>query len=417
MRDYEALRQFATPAQIRYLDAIKQHSTQGKAAKALGVSKRAMEQSLARLVRCADAEGVRILEVAQPQHHPGSAYDVELRALRTELASIRRDNIDAGYVKNKIVKLADMQPDPPKWLISNNAPKKSPGVPTLFASDWHWGETVDGAQVGGVNEYNLAIAQSRARKMVETCIDLLNNHMVNPQYPGIVFALGGDMVSGDIHDELTATNEREMMPVILDLFGVLIWCISTLADNFGKVFVPCVGGNHGRNTVKIRAKGRNFTSFDWLLYCFLQKHFEKDRRIVFHIPDGPDALYSVYGRRYLLTHGDQFRGGDGMIGALGPIVRGDHKKRSRNNQIDMSYDTMLLGHWHQLIQLERLIVNGSLCGYNEYAYNNNFGFEPPKQALWITNREHGITFAMPVHVGGNVSKAPSEWISWASSTK
>lgn len=29
---------------------------------------------------------------------------------------------------------------------------------------------------------------------------------------------------------------------------------------------------------------------------------------------------------YLLTHGDQFRGGDGVIGALGPIIRGDHKK-------------------------------------------------------------------------------------------
>ena len=32
----------------------------------------------------------------------------------------------------------------------------------------------------------------------------------------------------------------------------------------------------------------------------------------------------------------------GMIGALGPIIRGDHKKRSRNAQIDMEYDVMLL---------------------------------------------------------------------------
>ena len=60
-----------------------------------------------------------------------------------------------------------------------------------------------------------------------------------------------------------------------------------------------------------------------------------------------------------------------MIGALGPIIRGDHRKRSRNAQIDMEYDTMLCGHWHQLIQIERLIVNGSLKGYDEYAYSNN----------------------------------------------
>lgn len=49
------------------------------------------------------------------------------------------------------------------------------------------------------------------------------------------------------------------------------------------------------------------------------------------------------GHRYLLTHGDQFRDGDGMI-ARCPIIRGDHRQRSRNNQIDMAYDTMLLGH-------------------------------------------------------------------------
>ncbi|MBA2590982.1 MAG: hypothetical protein M3495_19925 [Pseudomonadota bacterium] len=75
----------------------------------------------------------------------------------------------------------------------------------------------------------------------------------------------------------------------------------------------------------------------------------------FAIPDGPDCLYRVYNHRYLLTHGHQFRGGDGMIGALGPIIRGDHKKRSRNGQIDMGYDTLVIGHWHQLIELNRLI--------------------------------------------------------------
>ena len=309
--------------------------------------------------------------------------------------------------------MAEKKPSPPSWLIKPGASKSAPGVPTLFASDWHWGENVDPNQVNNVNSYNMKIAHKRAKKMIEVAIDLLNNHMVNPKYPGIVFALGGDMVSGDIHEELMATNDAEIMPVVIDLFGVLIWCIETLADRFGKVFVPCVGGNHGRNTHKIRNKGRNFTSFDWLTYQFLAKHFESDNRVSFHIPDGPDALYAIYNHKYLLTHGDQFRGGDGVIGALGPIIRGDHKKRSRNAQIDMEYDTMIIGHFHQLIQLERLIVNGSLKGYCEYAYSNNFGFEPPRQALWITHPYHGITFSMPVNVDVSFENSDkSEWVSW-----
>ena len=73
---------------------------------------------------------------------------------------------------------------------------------------------------------------------------------------------------------------------------------------------------------------------------------------------------------------------------------------------------MLLGHWHQLIQLERLIVNGSLKGYDEYAYSNNFGFEPPRQALWLTHPEHGLTFSMPVYLDRKRQPKSKEWISW-----
>ena len=336
----------------------------------------------------------------------------KIRQLEATINAAEEQTLTAEYIKSVILKMSKKVVSPPNWLIKPNKKKRSAGVPTLFASDWHWGEVVDPNQINGVNEYNVAIAQDRARVMIEKTIDLLKNHVALTDYPGIVFVLGGDMVSGDIHEELMATNSMEIMPTVIDLFGVLTWCIETLADEFGNVFVPCVSGNHGRNTHKIRAKGRNFTSFDWLLYQFLSKRFENDTRIQFHIPDGSDAYYSIYGHKYLLTHGDQFRGGDGVIGALGPIIRGDHRKRSRNAQIDMEYDTMILGHWHQLIQLERLIVNGSLKGYDEYAYANNFGFEPPRQALWITHPEHGLTFSMPVYVERKQKQLNKEWITW-----
>lgn len=331
--------------------------------------------------------------------------------LQTQLASYQKEELSTRYVRSKIIGLSDAAPTPPAWLIERKEAKSSPGVPTLLCSDWHWGEVIQPTQVGGVNEYNLEIAHSRARKLVSRTIDLLDSHMVNPKYPGIVFALGGDMVSGDIHDELRDTNDIPLIPAVVDLFGTLIWCISSLADKFGKVFVPCVTGNHGRNTQKIRAKDRAFTSFDWLVYTLLEKHFLGDKRVSFLIPEGADAYYRIYNHRYLLTHGDQFRGGDGMIGALGPIIRGDHKKRSRNNQIDMGYDTLLLGHWHQLIQMNRLIVNGSLCGYGEYAYQGNFPYERPKQGLWITHADHGITFSIPVHVDEAPKREVAPWVS------
>lgn len=290
-------------------------------------------------------------------------------------------------------------------------------MPTLFASDWHHGERVFPNQVNGVNEYNMDIAHKRAKRLITSTIDLLTNHMVNPDYPGIVFALGGDMVSGGIHEELMATDEMEIMPVVVDLIGVLIWCIDTLLSTFGRVFAPCVTGNHGRNTHKIRAKGRNFTSFDWLIYQMLAKHYEGNNNVVFSIPDGPDCLYQVYNHRYLLSHGDQFRGGDGLIGHLGPVFRGNHKKSSRNIQIGMEYDTMMIGHFHTLAQLPRIITNGSLKGYDEYAYSNNFSFEVPQQALWVTHQQRGITFSMPVQVEDKKRDPGTDWVNWKGGKK
>jgi hypothetical protein len=381
-----------------------------KAAKQLRLSRGGLDSRL----RAAELKGLTATSVVDDKP-TDSAMQERIRVLESELRFVQREHLDAEYVKTKIIGLSETLADtePPRWLSKPAKAFTGAGVPTLFLSDLHWGEVVDPRQIGGVNQYNVAIAQQRLRTAVEVTIDLLRNHVNGGKYPGIVLALGGDMVSGDIHEELTATNEAEMMPVLVDLWGALAWAIETLVAEFGNLFGACVSGNHGRDTVKIRAKGRNFTSFDWLLYQFLAKRFESDKRVRFLIPDGSDAHYSVMGHRYLLTHGDQFRGGDGMIGALGPIIRGDHRKRSRNAQIDMEYDTMLLGHWHQLIQLQRLIVNGSLKGYDEYAYQANFPFEPPRQALWLTHPDHGITFSAPVHVERPQRQAAKPaWVAW-----
>ena len=299
----------------------------------------------------------------------------------------------------------------PDWMLDPRRSISAPGVPTLFCSDWHVGEVVHPSQIGGVNKYNMTIFQTRVKTLLESTVKLLRIISPKMDYPGIVVPLGGDMVSGNIHDELTATNELNTMPTVLELYGVLSWLIDHLLTQFPRIFLPCVTGNHGRDTKKIWKKDRHHTSFDWLLYCFLAKRYEKDARVTFLIPDGPDAYFKIYHHRYLQTHGDQFRGGDGVIGALGPIIRGDHRKRSRNGQIDMEYDTLLLGHWHQYISLTRLIVNGSLKGYDEYAYSNNFGFEVPQQALWLTHPKYGITYRMPVYVDKQKAAPKTEWVS------
>jgi hypothetical protein len=330
-----------------------------------------------------------------------AAHSLKYRVERLE-ADLRRaqaQSADAAAIKAIIGATAEKAANakPPPWVQPKEAAPSSPGVPTLFLSDFHWGEVVHPSQINGVNTYNLTIARARLADTVNAAAKLAKVISPKMDYPGIVVPLGGDMVSGNIHEELSATNELNTIPTVLDLWGCLASAIEFMADTFGRVFLPCVSGNHGRDTRKIWAKDRHHTSFDWMLYQILAKHFAGDKRITFLIPDGSDAIYSIYNTRYLLSHGDQFRGGDGLIGPLGPLTRGNHKKRSRNSQIDLTYDVMICGHFHQYMHLSNLIVNGSLKGMDEFAYANNFAFEYPQQALWITHPVYGPTFRMPVY--------------------
>ena len=343
------------------LPALQKHGSKTAAAKALGMTDGAFRRRFDH-IQSKKTGGVSDVDVMRDR----------IRSLESRLIAVKRETLDDHYVRNSIIGLVSAKPKIPGWMIQPSLGDKLPGVPTLFASDWHWGEVVDGAQIGNVNSYDIGIAQARAQALIERTITLLRDHVVCPDYPGIVFALGGDMLSGDIHDELVRTNALESMPTLLDLLGVMIWAIKTLADEFGKVFIPAVTGNHGRLTRKPMAKNRVFTNYDWLLYSLLEKHFENDERIRFMVPSGPDALYAVYGHRYLLTHGDQFRGGDGQIGAIGPITRGNKRKLARNTAIGADYDTMILGHWHQYMPLHRSIVNGCFPSGSKVMTSNGY---------------------------------------------
>lgn len=395
------------------VDAIAVHGPT-KAAVLLKMPKRTLEERAG----AAKRQGITAGAIDETPEYQRTLQGLRDRAagLEGQLRAIHRDNLTTEEVRTKIFGLAGQPPSVPKWVVHAAKSKGVAGVPCTIWSDWHWGEVVDPTQVNGVNAYNLAIARKRAKTLVERTIDLCMNHMTGAEYPGIVVCLGGDMISGDIHEELAETNEMPSMPTLIDLVGVLQWALPALADRFGRVFVPVVAGNHGRNTHKPRFKNYAHTNFDWLVGTFLAKLLAHDKRIVFQISEGSDVAFSVFGTRHLLTHGNNLgtAGGDGIIGSLGPILRGDFKVRNASGSMGMPYDTIVMGHWHQYLPLRRIIVNGCLKGYDEYArLKLRAPPEPPQQAVWWVHPKHGITFQAPVFVDESKPAATSEWVSWA----
>jgi hypothetical protein len=215
-------------------------------------------------------------------------------------------------------------------------------------------------------------------------------------YSGAIVVLGGDLVTGNLHD-LAEFNETHSVIVTVDYWvDHLAAFLETIADAYGPCHVVSVVGNHGRLTRKPRTKGRVEDNFDYLLARLLQRHFRDDRRFSWNVPLSADAYVDVYESRLLITHGDQARGGSGISGLLTPVSLLDHRKRKRDASIGRTYDHLLMGHWHTYLRTGTVTVNGSLKGTDEYAFLSNFGHEEPSQAFAVITPEHGVTIEAPI---------------------
>ena len=337
---------------------------------------------------------------------------------RRTIRDLRQEKDTAEAIRREIFKLSEYTVDPPKWLSQRGPTSGNRGCPIAVWSDFHYGEVIDPDQVGGVNKYNMNIAKSRFKTLVDSTIDICENHMGRTKvpYPGIVVALGGDLIGGDIHEELMVTNDRTPHQSVHDLTDLLGAGIETVASKFGRVFVPCVVGNHGRSTHKVRSKTRVYTNYDWSIYCNLEREYRKDKRITVMVPSETDAHFAVYGHRFLLTHGDSLgvKGGDGIIGAIGPIMRGLMKLHTSKAQIGQDFDTAIICHWHQFLPLPGIIVNGSFKGYDEYSMLRlRARYEKPTQALIFVHPDHGITVPWPVFLEKQSKVLSSkEWVKW-----
>jgi hypothetical protein len=321
--------------------------------------------------------------------------DEEIRRQRQEIKTMHKAHSREDVMREYFNEVASKPIDPPRWPI--NPHKKGEGAPEVLMTswaDWHGGEIVNKQQVNGFNEFNLEILERRARTLVEQTIDIARHHHGAGGYPGCVVNIVGDMVSGAIHPELQKTDEFPPPECIWRVAEILIWALRTMADEFGYVMVPCICGNHGRTTLTKEFKNVRESSWDYLVYRMLEIEFKNDPRIQIVSPESNELRYRVYNITYFVCHGDMMgvKGGDGIIGAIGPIMRGDNKMRARQAAMQQPYDILIMGHYHQQLWLPKINVANSAKGYCEYGKNSMNSMPlPPTQPLWFNHVKRGVT--------------------------
>lgn len=279
-----------------------------------------------------------------------------------------------------------------KAKISKIKPSKSAdGEATAFAiaSDWHVEETVDPKTVNGLNAFSLDIAEKRIQKFFQNVVRLTEIQRAGAKIDRLVLFLGGDLMTGYIHEELQESNGLSPTETVLWLQDQVASGVNFLSNHFSEIVIPCSYGNHGRTTKKPRHATGAKNSYEWMLYHVLKKQLSD--KADWHIADGYHLLLDCYGHTVRFHHGDGLKYQGGIGGLTIPVEKAIS---SWNKGIPADLD--VFGHWHQSQQAPKWVCNGSLIGYNAYSVAIKAPYEPPSQTYFLMDAKHGRTGTFPI---------------------
>lgn len=267
--------------------------------------------------------------------------------------------------------------------------KKSEATVLSMASDWHVDEIVKPSTVQGRNKYNPDIAKVRSENFARKLVSLTERNRKDTRISTLLLVLGGDFISGSIHEELLENTAMRPMEGILYAQDLLDVVLRYVRPYFTRMVVICKDGNHSRITEKMRHQSRTGNSLEWAMYHNLAKRHPD---IEWVIEESYLTYYTVYKEVLRIHHGDAIRYVGGVGGLEIPMKRAYYQW----NMTDPA-DINLMGHYHVYMPGYNT-VNGSLIGYNAYAAQNKFQYQPPMQAFLVLDAARGITTHAPILV-------------------
>lgn len=320
----------------------------------------------------------------------------ENRKLKKKLDSLRKDKSLEDKVLDIVQDEVRALPSPPviNSLKIPDKPKGEDKALLLLLSDIHAGEVVSIEEMGGLNEYNLLIMAKRFQFLVNHVIHKIKRYKnVNTIY----IALLGDMVSGDIHDELMATNETNVIECAFILTSVLNQVIIELAKHMKNVVVLGVVGNHGRLTRKKYYKNK-YVNWDYVIYKAIQSAMVNQKNVRCVFPKSFFHIENILGHDFLFLHGDDIRAWQGI--PWYGINRATDKLDDALKYNGKTFESLFLAHFHNTGQLDKslgeVIINSSMIGGNEFSLGRMFAISRPKQLLMCVEEDMGLTWREPI---------------------
>ena len=268
-------------------------------------------------------------------------------------------------------------------------------------ADTHIGDNVDYNQMAGLNSYDIEIFNQRLYGWATQVLALVEYRRSFTDIPELVVPLLGDMVSGDIHEELATTNLDTCMGQMIRGANLIAQALMFLAPHFEIVRVPCVVGNHGRLTKKIPSKNK-YINWDYMMYQWIAAFCSNQTNIKFEIPKSLFHVFEICNRKILMLHGDTFKGSSPDIIKNVTAMRAVLQYRNtleeeaiieENDSWVNQFDSTIIGHFHRVDEIDigtgEVHICGCMKGGDEYALGQLSVITKPKQIVTYWHPKYG----------------------------
>ena len=259
----------------------------------------------------------------------------------------------------------------------------SPCSVVIQICDAHMGAVQKASEIEGFGEYNPELAVSRQITFIKKVLDWVEVHRTAYKVDECVVLVLGDLISGDIHQELKITNAFPTPVQVVEAAKVLSTQLSMLSPHFKRVRCEYITeDNHSRLTEKPQCKEAGFNSLNYLVGYIAKESTSKLTNVEFNIYPQFEACVQVQNQRYLLMHGH------GMMGFSGfPYVAierkvGKEALKRMNGPDCTKFNKVVMGHWHAPLVHSNYIIGGSTSGTDAYDTKCS-RYAKPSQAAWF----------------------------------
>jgi len=321
-----------------------------------------------------------------------------LAANERTLHEAQKDQTITQTVREAVLEVASAFPPLPTVYIPSIVEKTHVQEAVLQLCCLHMGEVVSALETNGFGEYNMAIAQARVQRVVDSVIDLVHDHHRGEHIRKLWIPDLGDNISGDIHEELSITNERPVITQTLAAAFLLALGIRDLAANFDEVEMIGLPGNHGRNRKKPAHKQKAEDSFDRMVY-------ETVALLCANIPNFKMTIPASYWTRqvindvpFVFLHGDNLKAWNQL--PFYGMYRLNSNMTMMHGTRNEYFRYLGIGHFHQVGMLPRMggeiLMTGSLKGPDEYSLDVLQTGSEPEQLFYGVHHRRGVSFRYPV---------------------